>query len=266
MLGGTSGRTTLAGEGLQHQDGNSHLLAYPVPNIVSYDPAFAYELAVIIQDGIRRMYVDQESIFYYLTVMNEQYAMPVMPDGCRDGILKGLYRFRATSKPGAPCRAQLFGSGAILPEVIKAQEILESKYGVGADVWSVTSYSELYREGHACERWNMLHPGETPRVPYVAGCLAGAPGVLVAASDYVKALTDSIDRWLPRPVTTLGTDGFGRSESRAGLREFFEVDYRYVIVATLAALARDGKIDASVAQQAIKAHGIDPDKRNPAIS
>jgi pyruvate dehydrogenase E1 component len=266
MLGGTSGRTTLAGEGLQHQDGNSHLLAYPVPNIVSYDPAFAYELAVIIQDGIRRMYIDQESIFYYLTVMNEQYAMPVMPEGCRDGILKGLYRFRATSKPGAPCRAQLFGSGAILPEVIKAQEILESKYGVGADVWSVTSYSELYREGHACERWNMLHPGETPRVPYVAGCLAGAPGVLVAASDYVKALTDSIDRWLPRPVTTLGTDGFGRSESRAGLREFFEVDYRYVIVATLAALARDGKIDASVAQQAIKAHGIDPDKRNPAIS
>jgi pyruvate dehydrogenase E1 component len=266
MLGGTSGRTTLAGEGLQHQDGNSHLLAYPVPNVVSYDPAFAYELAVIIQDGIRRMYVEQESIFYYLTVMNEQYAMPVMPDGCRDGILKGLYRFSATSKPGAPCRAQLFGSGAILPEVIKAQEILESKYNVGADVWSVTSYSELYREGHACERWNMLHPGETPRVPYVAECLAGAPGVLVAASDYVKVLTDSIDRWLPRPITALGTDGFGRSETRAGLREFFEVDYRYVIVATLSALARDGKIDASVAQQAIKAHGINADKPNPAIS
>ncbi len=266
MLGGTSGRTTLAGEGLQHQDGNSHLLAYPVPNVVSYDPAFAYELAVIIQDGIRRMYVEQESIFYYLTVMNEQYAMPVMPDGCRDGILKGLYRFSATAKPDAPYRAQLFGSGAILPEVIKAQEMLESKYNVGADVWSVTSYSELYREGHACERWNMLHPGETPRVPYVAKCLAGAPGVLVAASDYVKALTDSIDRWLPRPITTLGTDGFGRSETRAGLREFFEVDHRYVIVATLSALARDGRIDASVVQQAIKAHGINPDKPNPAIS
>jgi pyruvate dehydrogenase E1 component len=266
LLGGTSGRTTLAGEGLQHQDGNSHLLAYPVPNIVSYDPAFAYELAIVIQDGIRRMYVNQESIFYYLTVMNEQYAMPVMPDGCRDGILKGLYRFRAASKPDAKCRAQLFGSGAILPEVIKAQEILESKYDVGADVWSVTSYSELYREGHACERWNMLHPGETPRVPYVTACLTDAPGVLVAASDYVKALTDSIDRWLPRPITTLGTDGFGRSETRAGLREFFEVDYRYVIVATLAALAADGKLDPSVAQQAIRAHGINPEKSNPAIS
>jgi pyruvate dehydrogenase E1 component len=266
MLGGTSGRTTLAGEGLQHQDGNSHLLAYPVPNLISYDPAFAYELAVIIQEGIRRMYVDQESIFYYLTVMNEQYAMPSMPEGSRDGILKGLYRFRASSKSGAKSRAQLFGSGAILPEVIKAQEILESKYDVGADVWSVTSYGELYREGHACERWNMLHPGETPRVPYVTQCLKDAPGVLVAASDYVKALTDSIDRWLPRPITALGTDGFGRSETRAGLREFFEVDYRYVIVATLAALARDGKVAASVVEQAMKAHNINPEKVNPAIS
>jgi pyruvate dehydrogenase E1 component len=266
MLGGTSGRTTLAGEGLQHQDGNSQLLAYPVPNLVSYDPAFAYEIAVIIHDGIRRMYVDQESIFYYLTVMNEQYAMPEMPEGARAGILKGLYRFRATSKPDAACRAQLFGSGAILPEVIKAQEILESKYGVGADVWSVTSYGELYREGHACERWNMLHPGEAPRVPYVAAQLKEAPGVFVAASDYVKATTDSIDRWLPRPITVLGTDGFGRSENRAGLREFFEVDYRYVIVATLAALARDGKIAPAIVQQAIQAHNINPEKSNPAVS
>ena len=266
MLGGTSGRTTLAGEGLQHQDGNSQLLAYPVPNLVSYDPAFAYEIAVIIQDGIRRMYVDQESIFYYLTVMNEQYAMPEMPEGARAGILKGLYRFRATSKPDAACRAQLFGSGAILPEVIKAQEILESKYGVGADVWSVTSYGELYREGHACERWNMLHPGEAPRVPYVAAQLKDAPGVFVAASDYVKATTDSIDRWLPRPITVLGTDGFGRSENRAGLREFFEVDHRYVIVATLAALARDGKIAPAIVQQAIQAHNINPEKSNPAVS
>ncbi|HTK28481.1 MAG TPA: pyruvate dehydrogenase (acetyl-transferring), homodimeric type [Vicinamibacterales bacterium] len=266
MLGGTSGRTTLAGEGLQHQDGNSHLFAMAYPTCVAYDPAFAYEIAVIIEDGIRRMYVDQESIFYYLTVMNEQYAMPAMPDGSRDGILKGMYRFRATAKPDAACRAQLFGSGAILPEVIKAQEILESKYDVGADVWSVTSYSELYREGHACERWNMLHPGETPRVPYVTGCLKDTPGVLVAASDYVKAVTDAIDRWLPRPVTVLGTDGFGRSENRAGLREFFEVDYRYVIVATLAALAREGRIDQSVVQAAIKAHNVNPEKSNPAVS
>jgi pyruvate dehydrogenase E1 component len=266
MLGGTSGRTTLAGEGLQHQDGNSQLLAYPVPNLVSYDPAFAYEIAVIIQDGIRRMYVDQESIFYYLTVMNEQYAMPTMPEGAREGILKGLYKFRASAKADAPCRAQLFGSGAILPEVIKAQEILESKYNVGADVWSVTSYGELYREGHACERWNMLHPGQTPRVPYVAERLKDAPGVFVAASDYVKATTDSIDRWLPRPIAVLGTDGFGRSENRAGLRDFFEVDYRYVIVATLSALAREGKLDLAVVQQAMKAHNINPEKANPAIS
>ena len=161
LLGGTAGRTTLAGEGLQHQDGNSQLFALAYPNCVSYDPAFAYEIAVIIEDGIRRMYVDQESIFYYLTVMNEQYAMPEMPEGAKDGILKGMYRFRAAAKPKAALRAQLFGSGAILPEVIKAQEILESKYDVAADVWSVTSYSELYRDGHAAERWNMLHPADT---------------------------------------------------------------------------------------------------------
>jgi pyruvate dehydrogenase E1 component len=266
LLGGTAGRTTLAGEGLQHQDGNSHLLAYPVPNVVAYDPAFAYEIAVIIQDGIRRMYIDQESIFYYLTVMNEQYPMPAMPEGARDGILKGLYRFRATSLPKARARAQLFGSGAILPEVIKAQQILEEKYNVGADVWSVTSYGELYRDGHACERWNMLHPGGPERVPYVTQCLKDAPGVLVAASDYVKALPDSIDKWLPRPLNALGTDGFGRSENRASLREFFEVDYRYVILATLGALARDGKVDPSVVQQALKTHNINPEKPNPAIS
>ncbi len=266
VLGGTAGRTTLAGEGLQHQDGNSHLLAYTVPNVVSYDPAFAYELAVIIQDGIRRMYIDQESIFYYLTVMNEQYAMPAMPAGAAPGILKGLYKFRSTSLPKATARAQLFGSGAILTEVIKSQEILEQKYNVGVDVWSITSYGELYRDGHACERWNLLHPGHAQRVPYVSECLKDAPGVLVAASDYVKALPDSIDKWLPRPLTALGTDGYGRSENRASLREFFEVDYRYVIVATLAALAREGKVTPAVVQQAIATHNINPDKPNPAIS
>jgi len=266
LLGGTAGRTTLAGEGLQHQDGNSQLFALAYPNCVSYDPAFAYEIAVIIQDGIRRMYVDQQSIFYYLTVMNEQYAMPEMPKGARDGILKGMYKFRSASKADAPLRAQLFGSGAILPEVIRAQEILESKYNVSADVWSVTSYTELYRDGHACERWNMLHPGAEPRVPYVTQCLKSAPGVFVAASDYVKAMPDAIDRWLPRPLTTLGTDGYGRSETRAALREFFEVDYRYVIVATLAALARDGKVERSVVEQAMKAHAINPEKLNPAVS
>jgi pyruvate dehydrogenase E1 component len=266
MLGGTAGRTTLAGEGLQHQDGNSHLFAMAYPNCLAYDPAFAYEIAVIIEDGIKRMYVDQESVFYYLTVMNEQYAMPPMPEGAQEGIVKGLYRFRATSKPKAARRAQLFGSGAILPEVIKAQEILESQYDVGADVWSVTSYGELYRDGHACERWNMLHPGAAPRVPYVTACLKDAPGVLVAASDYMKALPDAIDRWLPRPLLALGTDGFGRSENRVRLRDFFEVDYRYVVVATLGALARDGKVDTSVVEQAIQAYEINPDKTNPAHS
>jgi pyruvate dehydrogenase E1 component len=266
MLGGTAGRTTLAGEGLQHQDGNSHLFAMAYPNCIAYDPAFAYEIAVIIEDGIRRMYVEQESIFYYLTVMNEQYAMPAMPDGAREGILKGMYRFRGTSKPAAALRAQLFGSGAILPEAMKAQEILESKYDVGTDVWSVTSYGELYRDGHACERWNMLHPGETPRVPYVTTCLNDAPGVFVAASDYVKALPDSIDRWLPRPLVALGTDGFGRSENRASLRDFFEVDHRYIVVATLGALARAGKVAPSLVQQAVAHFNIDPDKKNPAIS
>ncbi len=266
MLGGTAGRTTLAGEGLQHQDGHSHLLAYPVPNLLAYDPAFAYEIAVIIEEGIRRMYVERESIFYYLTLMNEPYAMPPMPDGSREGILKGLYRFRSTSRPDAPARAQLLGSGAILPEVVRAAEVLESKYNVGADVWSVTSYGELYRDGHACDRWNMLHPSGPPRVPYVAACLKDAPGVFVAASDYVKALPDSIDRWLPRPLFALGTDGFGRSENRSALRDFFEVDSRYVVVATLAALARDGVVQPSEVERAIKDAGINPDKLNPAVS
>jgi pyruvate dehydrogenase E1 component len=191
-----------------------------------------------------------------------------MPKGAREGILKGIYKLKAaeSNKDGkAKLRAQLFGSGAILNEVVKAQEILQ-KYGVAADVWSVTSYTELYRDGHASERWNMLHPAETARVPYVTQCLQNAPGVLIAASDYVKAMPDTIDRWLPRPLTVLGTDGFGRSETRASLRDFFEVDYRYVVVATLAALARDGKLDASIVDQAIKAHNINPEKSNPAIS
>jgi pyruvate dehydrogenase E1 component len=266
LLGGTAGRTTLAGEGLQHQDGNSHLFALAYPNCLPYDPAFAYEIAVIIEDGIKRMYVDQESVFYYLTVMNEQYEMPAMPEGSRDGILKGMYKFRATSKPTANWRAQLFGSGAILPEVIKAQDVLEKDYNVGADVWSVTSYVQLYRDGHAADRWNMLHPGNAPRVPYVTQCLKDAPGVFVAASDYVKALPDSIDRWLPRPLEVLGTDGFGRSESRASLRDFFEVDHRYVVIATLGALAREGKLAPSVVQDAVKALGINGEKLNPQVS
>ena len=266
LLGGTAGRTTLAGEGLQHQDGNSQLFALAYPNCVSYDPAFAYEISVIIEDGIRRMYVDQESIFYYLTVMNEQYAMPEMPEGVREGILKGMYRFRAASKPDAKLRAQLFGSGAILPEVIKAQAILEEKYNVGADVWSVTSYGELYRDGHAADRWNMLHPAGEQKVPYVTQKLGNALGVFVAASDYLKVLPDAIDRWLPRKLVSLGTDGFGRSESRPDLRNHFEVDARFIVVGTLSALMRDGQVDAKVVQQAIADLGIDAEKKDPAIA
>jgi pyruvate dehydrogenase E1 component len=211
------------------------------------------------------MYHDQESIFYYLTVMNEQYAMPEMPANSREGILKGLYRFKAAADSKAKLKAQLFGSGAILNEAVAAQEILQ-RYGVAADVWSVTSYTELYRDGHRCERWNMLHPGEAPRVPWVTQQLKDAPGVFVAASDYCKVLPDSIDRWTPRRIRSLGTDGFGRSEDRATLREFFEVDARFIAVATLSELLKEGQLDAKVVAQAIKDLGIDPEKRNPAIS
>jgi pyruvate dehydrogenase E1 component len=265
LLGATAGRTTLAGEGLQHQDGQSHVYSLSTPNCMSYDPAYAYELAVIIQDGIKRMYKDQESIFYYLTVMNEQYAMPPMPDGARDGILKGMYRLQTAANPKAKRKAQLLGSGAILNEVVAAAKLLEN-YDVAADVWSVTSYQELYRDGHACDRWNMLHPTETPRVPYVKQCLKDAPGVIVAASDYLKVLPDSIDRWMPRHVRSLGTDGFGRSEDRRALRDFFEVDARFVALATLAELAQEGQIDGKVVAQAIADLKIDPDKKNPARS
>jgi pyruvate dehydrogenase E1 component len=268
LLGGTAGRTTLAGEGLQHQDGHSHQFSLAVPNLISYDPAFAYEIAVIIEEGIRRMYVEGDSVFYYITVMNEQYDHPPMPSGknVREGILKGMYRLRASEKKKAKARAQLFGSGAILLEVMKAQEMLESHYDVAADVWSITSYQELYRDAHAAERWNRLHPGETPRVPFVTRCLQDAEGVLVAASDYVKALPDSIDRWMPRVLTSLGTDGFGRSEGRAALRDHFEVDAKHIVVATLNALAQEGKVPVTAVQKAIKDLGINPDKVNPAIA
>jgi pyruvate dehydrogenase E1 component len=265
LLGATAGRTTLAGEGLQHQDGQSHVYSSSVPNCVSYDPAFAYELAVIIEDGIRRMYREQESIFYYLTVMNEQYEMPPMPEGAREGILKGLYRFRRADNEKAKLRAQLLGSGAILNEAVAAQKLLEN-YGVAADVWSVTSYQELYRDGHAADRWNMLHPADAPRVPYVSRCLKDAPGVIVAALDYLKVLPDSIDRWMPRRIRSLGADGFGRSEDRADLRNFFEVDRRFITLATLAELAQDGQIDRTVVAKAIKDLEIDPEKKNPARS
>jgi pyruvate dehydrogenase E1 component len=267
LIGGTAGRTTLAGEGLQHQDGHSLVLALTVPNCMAYDPAFAYEIAVIIQDGIKRMYVEGESIFYYLTVTNEPLAMPEMPAGAdvRSGILKGMYRFKTSDKKDAPARAQLFGSGTIMFEVLKAQQILE-KYGVGADVWSVTSYKELYKDANDCQRWNMLHPGQTARVPYVTQLLKDAPGPFIAASDYMKVLPESIAQWIPGRLVALGTDGFGRSENRVALRDFFEVDAKHIVLATLNALLTEGKIGLDVVQKAIQDLGINAEKLNPAIS
>ena len=266
LVGATSGRTTLNGEGLQHQDGHSHLLLSSVPTCVAYDPAFAYELAVIIRDGIRRMYENQESVFYYLSIGNENYAMPNMPEGIKEGILKGLYRYSPSANKNTQLRAHLFGSGAIMNQVIEAQKILEEKYQVATDVWSVTSYNELRREALGVERWNILHPMEKPKTPYVTQTLAKEEGVFVATSDYMKALPDSIYRWVPRPLLALGTDGFGRSESRKALRDFFEVDARHIVYATLGSLYRENKIKADVLTKAAKDLKINPDKLNPMVS
>ncbi len=263
LLGGTAGRTTLNGEGLQHQDGHSHLLAYPVPNLMCYDPAFAYEIAVIIQEGIHRMYHQQESIFYYITLCNENYAMPPMPAGAREGILKGLYRVKPSEAKGAKFKAQIMGSGTILNEALKAQVILAEKYGVAADVWSVTSYKELRKDAMDCERHNLLNPTAAPRVPYVTQVLAPTEGPIIAVSDYVKMLPDALQRWMPRPMYSLGTEGFGRSETRKALRDFFEVDARYVTVATLSQLAQQKLIKPDLVAQAIKDLEINPNKLNP---
>jgi pyruvate dehydrogenase E1 component len=264
LLGATAGRTTLAGEGLQHQDGHSHLLAYPIPNLLAYDPAFAYELAVIIRDGMHRMYEAQEDVFYYLTVGNQNYVMPPRPGqgDIAEGILKGMYQYKASDLLGAPWRAQLFGSGAIMNEVLKAQEML-AEFNVAADVWSVTSYKALRTDGLEVERWNMLHPFDAPRQSYLSQCLAEAPGVFVAASDYVKTLPDSVARWFPRPLVSLGTDGFGRSDGRGALRDFFEVDARHITFATLSALARDDGLPHEVVRQAMRDLDVRPDKVNP---
>jgi len=239
-----------------------------VPNCKAYDPAYAYELAVIIEDGIRRMYVDNEQCFYYLSVMNEQYEMPEMPAGSRDGIIKGLYKFKGASAAlgaGVKAKAQLIGSGAILNEVVKAAALLE-KYGVAADVWSATSFNQLYRDAHSVERWNLMHPGEKPRVPYVTECLAGTEGVVVAASDYIRSQPDMLSRWIGRPLTTLGTDGFGRSEDRASQRHHFEVDAKHIAAATLSTLLREKQIDLKVVKQAFADLQINSEKTDPAIA
>jgi len=262
LIGGISGRTTLAGEGLQHQDGHSHHTFYSVPNLKAYDPAFAYELAVIVHDGIHRMYQKQENIFYYITMMNELYETPQMPDGVRDGILRGIYKYKASRQKTVNAKANLLGSGAILNEVIKAQEILESKYNIAADVWSVTSYKELYTNGLETDRWNMLHPSEETKLSYLQQCFQGENAVFVGACDYLKALPCSIAKWLPGKLVALGTDGYGRSDSRTALRDYFEVDARFIVLGALHALASEGMIKLDIPKQAIKDLDIDPEKAN----
>ncbi len=262
LIGGTAGRTTLNGEGLQHEDGHSHILASTIPNCVAYDPAYAYELAVIIQDGLRRMYKEQESVYYYITVMNENYVHPPMPKGAEEGILKGMYLL----KRGAArkkMKVQLMGSGTILREVIAAADLLEADFGVSADIWSVTSFNELRREGLDVQRWNLLHPEHPQRLTYVEKCLKDGSGPVVASTDYMKAYADQIRAFVPRHFVALGTDGFGRSDSRENLRRFFEVDRYYVAVAALKVLADEGAIPAAKVAEAIAKYGIDPNKPNP---
>ena len=265
LLGATAGRTTLNGEGLQHEDGHSLLLASTIPNLLAYDPAFAYEVAVIIQDGMRRMYQENESIFYYLTLYNENMLMPPMPPGAETGILKGLYKFKA-GPAGKTHRAHLFGSGPIIRSALAAQEILAERYNVSADVWSATNYKQLRTDALGCARWNMLHPAEPPRRPYLESLLEKEQGPFVAVSDFMKIVPEQIAQWVPGGLTVLGTDGFGRSDTRANLRRFFEIDPPMVVLATLQALARKGAIDRSVLTKAIADLGINPEKPFPTCS
>ncbi|MCE2998225.1 MAG: pyruvate dehydrogenase (acetyl-transferring), homodimeric type [Betaproteobacteria bacterium] len=265
LLGGTAGRTTLNGEGLQHEDGHSHILASTIPNCISYDPTFAYEVAVIIQDGMRRMYQEQEDVFYYITVMNENYTHPAMPEGVEKGILKGMYLFsEGKAKKNQP-KVQLLGSGTILREVIAGAELLEKDFGIAADIWSVTSFNELRRDGLDTQRWNLLHPDQPPRQSYIEQCLKDRAGPVVAATDYMKLYADQVRAFLPtHNFITLGTDGFGRSDTRRKLRQFFEVDRHYVAVAAMKALADQELLPRKTVAEAVKKYGINPDKPNPA--
>jgi len=266
LVGGTAGRTTLPGEGLQHQDGHSHLLASAVPNLIAYDPAYAYEIAEIVRAGIERMHVRNEDVFYYLTVGNENYVHPPMPQGneVRDGIVRGMYRLSVADAPIDQPHVQLLASGPIVNEALRAQALLAEQFGVAADVWSVTSWTELRRDALEADRWNLFHPGDQPHVPFITSLLAGQPGPVVAASDYVKTLPDGVSKWAPSPFVTLGTDGFGRSASRAELRDFFEVDAKHIALAALYALGRAGTIPMTTARNAITRLGIDPERPNPA--
>lgn len=272
LIGGTAGRTTLNGEGLQHQDGHSHILANTIPNCVTYDPTYAYELAVIIQDGMRRMYQEDESVFYYITTMNENYVQPEMPKGCEEGIKKGMYlledgdskAYKVTSKD--KLRVRLLGSGTILREVRAAAEILRKDYKVSVDVWSATSFNELARDGQAAERWNMLHPEEKPKISYVEECLSSQEGPVIVSTDYMKLYGEQIRAFVPAPFKVLGTDGFGRSDGRQKLRHFFEVDRSFIVLAALNELAKADKIEASVVSKAIKTMKLDPEKVNPLLT
>ncbi|MEQ1883199.1 MAG: pyruvate dehydrogenase (acetyl-transferring), homodimeric type, partial [Burkholderiales bacterium] len=263
LLGATAGRTTLSGEGLQHEDGSSHLLFSTVPNCVAYDPAYGYELTVIIRDGMQRMLKKQEDVFYYVTVMNENYPLPALPKGAEEGILKGMYRIREGKAKKGSQTVQLLGAGTILREVLAAAELLEKDWAIAADAWSVTSFTELRRDGMGAERWNRLHPDASAKQSWVERCLAGTQGPIIAATDYMRTVPDLIRTWVPRKYVTLGTDGFGRSDSRAALRDFFEVDRHHVTVAALKALADEGKLDKKVVARAIEKYGIAVERPNP---
>ena len=266
LMGATAGRTTLNGEGLQHQDGHSHILAGTVPNCVTYDPTYGYELAVIIQHGLQEMYVDMKAKYYYITVMNENYVQPAMPKRCEQGIIKGMYLLKKNSKKSSRKVVQLLGSGTILREVIEAAAILKADFDVDADVWSATSFNELRRDGLITSRWNMLHPEETPKQSFVEECLEGTKGPVVASTDYMKSYADQIREFISGTYTVLGTDGFGRSDTRERLRHFFEVDRYFIVVAALTALVEDNVVDVGQVAAAIKKFGIDPEKVNPALS
>jgi len=262
LMGGTAGRTTLLGEGLQHQDGQSPLQFAVVPNCIIYDPAYAYEMAVVIRDGLHRMYEKNEDVFYYITMYNENYAQPPMPEGVEEGILRGIYRYQAA--PSGKAVVHLWGSGPMVNEALRAQQILNEKYGVQADVWSVTSYNELRKDALEAERWNRLHPDQPLRRPYVQQVLDGHDGPIVSSSEYMKALADQLAPWLPGRLETLGTDGFGRSENREHLRRFFETDAEHIVAAALSKLSRWNRFDGARAAAAIRELGLDAEIPNPA--
>lgn len=265
LLGGTAGRTTLNGEGLQHEDGHSHILAGTIPNCISYDPTFGFEVAVIVQNGLQRMFADQEDVYFYITLMNENYQHPEMPMGSEEGIIKGLYRFSKTDKPGEK-HVNLMGSGTIFMQAIEAAKMLKDDFGVTSNLWSATSLNELAREGQDCERWNRLNPTEDPKVPYVTATLQNAKGPVIAATDYVKNYAEQIRGFVEQPFVTLGTDGFGRSDSRENLRRFFEVDANHIAAAAMHELYKAGSVSKADMEKAAKKYNIDGDKPNPRLN